>query len=133
MPDHDWFDGDLGCNYPQDDPVKVRAYAYLAVSSVPKHTVIPDDFVEQRSARDDQHAAIVLEKYPGDPDALVLVWTKQRAWLRYWAVNHPTAEGRAACVEALKEGNGLIERARDHLRRQGLDPLSGEPMEAKDV
>jgi hypothetical protein len=125
MGDTDWFDGPVGPAPPREDP-RYRAYAYLSVTNVPGPTTIPNDFVQRKSARDDEYAATVLEHYP-DIDAWVLVWTKQRAWLRYWAVAHSTEEGRAQCVAALEGGDDLIARSREHLRKQGLDPITGEP------
>jgi hypothetical protein len=127
MRKHDWFGPPIKSYTLNEGDPGVRAYAYLAVSSVPKHNAVANDFVKKHSADDDERAAIVLEEFPGDVNAWVLVRNKLRAWLRYWAVKHPTAEGRARCIAALKEGDGLIERARDHLRRQGLDPVTGEP------
>jgi hypothetical protein len=112
--------------YPEAGDPGIRAYCYLAVGRVPGPNTIANDFVKKHSADDDERAATVLEHYH-DVDAWVLVRLKLRAWLKYWAVKHPTEAGRARCVEALKEGEGLIEWSREHLRKQGLDPMTGEP------
>ena len=120
--------GDDWCSpTPTEGDPGIRAYPYLAVGAVPGPNVIANDFVKKHSADDDERAATVLKHYPGDVDAWVLVRNKLRAWLRYWAVKHPTEAGRAQCVAALEEGADLVERSRDHLRKQGLDPKTGEP------